>query len=94
MGANLSLRYEARFIQDKIYVGLAFEGKYLNQFQIINQCNGLTQIRPLQIFQNPTGKTLAYIAPTLDNLSQVAAAMKILIESTYDILQEKIYENN
>jgi len=44
----------------------------------------------LQLLQNQNGKTLAYIAPTLDNVSQVAAAMKILIESTYNVLLEKI----
>lgn len=57
--------------------------------EIINQCSGLNQLQSLQLLKTPTGKTLAYIAPTMDNVPQVANAMKILIESTYNILLEK-----
>lgn len=72
---------------------LVFDGEQEKNFEIINQCSGLNQLQPLQLLQNQNGKTLAYIAPTLDNVSQVAAAMKILIESTYKNLQENINEN-
>ena len=81
-------------MQGKIFVMLVFEGEQEKNFEIINQCTGLNQLQPLQLLQNQNGKTLAYIAPTLDDVSQVAAAMKILIESTYNVLTEKIYENN
>ena len=76
-------------MQGKIFVTLAFEGEQEKNFEIINQCGELNQLQPLQILNTPTGKILAYIAPTLDDVSQVAAAMKIMIESTYNILMEK-----
>ena len=72
---------------------LTFEEKYLNAFNIIQKCAGLNKLQPLQLFQSAASKSLAYIAPNLDNVSQVANSMKILVESTYKILQENINEN-
>lgn len=88
-GINLALRYEARFMQGKIFVSLAFEGEYEKYFEILNQCSGLNQLQPLQMMKTAEGKVLSHVVPTLDNVSNVATAMKILIESTYHILQEK-----
>lgn len=76
-------------MQGKIFVSLAFEGEYEKYFEILNQCSGLSQLQPLQMMKTAEGKVLSHVVPTLDNVSNVATAMKILIESTYHILQEK-----
>lgn len=79
---------------DKLYVAVVFEGEYLEYFKIIAQYIDFRQNQSIQILQSPTCKMLAYNTTTYDNVSQVANVVKILIEMTFTILQEQIYENN
>ena len=82
--------YEARFIQEKIYVGLVLRGKFLNDIGLLNKCIVSNKLQPIRLLKNPKSKTIAHEMSNLDDVSQVANAMKVLVESTYDVIQEKI----
>lgn len=89
-GTELDLRYEAHFINEELYIVLVFDGKYTKDFHVIRQCLGLNRLQPLKQLKIPGGKAVTYIVPTFDDVSVAANAMKILIESTYNVLLEKV----
>ncbi|MBQ7705617.1 MAG: hypothetical protein IJT73_09360 [Selenomonadaceae bacterium] len=79
---------------DKLYAAVIFEGEYLNYFKILEQYLDLSRMTSVQILQSSNCKMLAYYTTTFDNVQQVANIIKIFIELTFKIIQEKIYENN
>ena len=94
--AKSELRCETWFLNDKLYgaidklyTAVIFEGEYLEYFKIIEQYINLSQMPQIQILENDTCKMLAYSTTTYDNVSQVSSIIKILIEMTFTILQEK-----
>lgn len=85
-----SLRCETWFINETLYAAIVFEGEYLKYFKILEQYIDLTQMHSVQILQSSKSKMLAYYTAKFDNVSQIANIIKIFIEMTFTVLQEKI----
>ena len=74
----------------KVTSAVAFQGQYMQYFEVIDQCIKSNNVQSVQILETPTGETkmLAFSTPNFDNISQVAEMTKILLEITYTVVQE------
>ena len=74
----------------KVTSAVAFQGQYMQYFEVIDQCIKSNNVQSVQTLETPTGETkmLAFSTPNFDNISQVAEMTKILLEITYTVVQE------
>ena len=98
-GGGHGISYSAKFIKDKIshqeniHFEMTFSGTFNNAktFQTVQECRGLEKIQPLYISQTPTSTTIFYILNEIESVNIAANIMKVLIESTYPIFEEKFF---
>lgn len=95
------MRAETWFLTEKLhgvafnlYTAIVFEGEYLDYFKILEQYINTIKMDSFQILKTPTSRMFAYHTTNFDDVQRIANVIKIFVEMTFTVLQEKLNENN